>query len=135
MELLELSDLAGNPTSITDGGCAMGTAMCLTLANFQAAFAVGDLDHGDAQKAPGQINSIGEKALGVTCHFTIHKDLVNLVDVMVKEPGSVHILLNNAGFGGGGRDNPFKISVEDFAWRIQPNVFSAWKFFHLCVPH
>lgn len=135
MELLELYDLTGNTANINGGGNGIGKATHLMLVNAGATVAVCDLDHGDAPKMAVQINSTGKKALGVTCHFTKDEDLVNLVDFTVKEPGGVHILLNNAGVGGGGRENPFKILVEDFAWRFQPNVFSARRLSQLCVPH
>jgi 7-alpha-hydroxysteroid dehydrogenase len=36
--------------------------------------------------------------------------------------------------GHGGRENPFKITVEDFARRFQLNVYSAWNLCQLCVP-
>lgn len=43
--------------------------------------------------------------------------------------------MNNAGGGGGGRENPNSITVDDFAWRFQLNVYSAWRLCQLCVPY
>jgi len=57
-----------------------------------------------------------------------------LVETAVKELGGVHILINNAG-GGGGRENPFKISVDDVKRDFELNVFSGWRLCQLCVPH
>lgn len=68
-------------------------------------------------------------------NVTIIEDSVNLVDAKVKHLSVIHIVLNNAGAGGGGRDNPFKISAEDFAWRFHQNVFSARRLSQLCILH
>jgi len=43
--------------------------------------------------------------------------------------------VNNAGGGGGGRENPFKISVDDFERVFKLNLFSAWRLCQLCVPY
>lgn len=44
-------------------------------------------------------------------------------------------MINNAGGGGGARENPFKITIDDFKRVFDLNVFSAWRLSQLCVPH
>jgi len=120
MNFNELFSLNGKVAIVTGGGNGIGKASCLMLANAGAAVAVSDLKHEGALKVAEEIKALGGKAIGVSCNVTKDEDLVNLVETTVKEPGSVHILVNNAGGGGGGRENPFKISVDDFAWRLNP---------------
>ena len=57
-----------------------------------------------------------------------------MVEKVVAEFGSINILINNAG-GGGGRENPTKISVDDIRRDFELNVFSGWRLSQLCVPH
>jgi len=135
MEFTNLFDLQGKVAVVTGGGNGIGKASCLMLAKAGAAVAVSDLKVEDALKVAEGIKRNGGKAIGVSCDVTKDEDLVNLVETTVRDLGGVHILVNNAGGGGGGRENPHKISVDDFAWRFQLNVFSAWRLSQLCVPH
>lgn len=97
--------------------------------------AVGDLRLADAQAVAAEIESQGGRAIAVECNVTRDEDLVTLVERTRQELGGIHILVNNAGGGGAGRENPFKISVQDFARVFDLNVFSAWRLSQLCVPH
>ncbi len=135
MSITNLFDLTGKVAIVTGGGNGIGKASSLMLAKAGASIAVSDLKHDDAEKVAKEITSLGGKAIAVECNVTEDTHLVNLVDRTVKELGGVHILVNNAGGGGGGRENPNKISVDDFAWRFKLNVYSAWRLSQLCAPH
>lgn len=135
MEYNDLFNLKGKVAIITGGGNGIGKASCMMLAKAGASVAVSDLKVEDAQKVADEIIRNGGKAIGVSCNVTKDEDLVKLVEITVKELGGVSILVNNAGGGGGGRENPHKITVDDFAWRFQLNVFSAWRLSQLCAPH
>lgn len=130
-----LFDLSGKVAIVTGGGNGIGRACCLTLAGAGAAVAVGDLKLDDARAVADEIESQGGRAIAVECNVLRDEDLVALVERTVSELGGVHILVNNAGGGGAGRENPFKISVGDFARVFELNVFSAWRLAQLCVPH
>ena len=87
------------------------------------------------EKAAKENQGLGVKAIATSCDVLKDEDLVTLVDTTVKELGGVPILINNAGGGGGGRENPFKISADDFKRDFELNVFSGWRLCQLCVPH
>lgn len=75
----------------------------------------------------------GVKVTAVSCNVLEDHDLVNLIDTATKELGGIYILINNA--GGGGRENPFGISVDDIKRDFELNVFSGWRLCQLAVPH
>lgn len=131
----KLFDLKGKVAIVTGGGNGIGKASCLILAKAGASIAVSDLKLADAEAVVSEIKSIGGKAIAVECNVTEDAHLEALVELTSKELGGIHILVNNAGGGGGGRENPSKITVDDFAWRFKLNVFSAWRLSQLCVPH
>lgn len=70
----------------------------------------------------------------MSCNILKDEELVSLVETTVKEMGGLHILVNNAG-GGGGRQNPFEMNLDQFKRDFDLNVFSAWRLCQLCVPH
>lgn len=133
MKIDNLFDLKGKVAIVTGGGNGIGKASCIMLAKAGAAVAVSDLKPEDAQKVAEEIIAGGGKAIAFGCNVTKDEDLINVVEQTVKQLGGIHILVNNA--GGGGRENTFKISVDDFAWRFKLNVFSAWRLSQLCFPY
>ena len=135
METKELFSLEGKVAIVTGGGNGIGKSCCLTLAKAGAAVAVSDLKLADAEAVAVSIRKEGGKAIALECNVTKDEDLVQLVEKTKSELGGIHILVNNAGGGGAGRENPFKITVDDFAWVFKLNVFSAWRLSQLCAPY
>lgn len=127
-------DLNGKTAIVTGGGNGIGKAACETLAAFGANVVVSDLKPEDAAKVRDGILSSGGKAIAATCNVTRDEDLQNLVQTAISAFGSIEILVNNAGGGGAGRENPMKISLEDFKWVFDLNLFSAWRLCQLCAP-
>lgn len=77
---------------------------------------------------------MGGKAIAVECNVLNESDLQALIDATVAEYGKINILVNNAGLGGGGRENPFKIDL-DYVRRIYAiNVFAHWQLSKLAAP-
>lgn len=77
---------------------------------------------------------MGGKAIAVECNVLNESDLQALIDATVAEYGKINILVNNAGLGGGGRENPFKIDL-DYVRRIYAiNVFAPWQLSKLATP-
>ncbi len=82
-----------------------------------------------------QITAQGGKALAAGCNVLKDDDLVALVNRTMAEFSAIHILVNNAGGGGAGKESPFEITLEQFERPFQINVFSAWRLAQLCAPH
>ena len=130
-----LLDLNGKAAIVTGGGNGIGKACSRMLAANGAAVVIADLKIADAQKVADEIISGGGKALAIECNVLQDEDLVRLVERTVADFGGVHILVNNAGGGGAGRESPFDITVEQFERTFQLNVFSGWRLAQLCAPH
>jgi 7-alpha-hydroxysteroid dehydrogenase len=131
----KLFDLSNKTAIVTGGGNGIGKGCSLMLAAHGANVVVSDLKIEDAEAVADLIKTNGGKAIAVSCNVTKDEDLVHLVEQTIATFGTIEILVNNAGGGGGGRENPSKITVDDFAWRFQLNVFSAWRLSQLCVPY
>lgn len=130
-----LFDLSGKVAIVTGGANGIGRASALLLADYGAAVVVADLDVDDAQAVADEIQSAAGRALAVDCDVTDDADRQRLVERAVAELGGVHVLVNNAGGGGAGRESPDDITVEQFASVFELNVFSAWRLSQLCAPH
>jgi 7-alpha-hydroxysteroid dehydrogenase len=130
-----LFDLGGKVAIVTGGGNGIGKACCRLLADYGAAIAVADLSQPAAARVADEITANNGRALAIECNVLKDQDLVRLVESTVAELGGVHILVNNAGGGGAGKESPFEISLEQFERPFRINVFSAWRLSQLCAPH
>lgn len=127
-------DLKEKTAIVTGGGNGIGKSACQTLASFGANVVVSDLKPEDAEKVSEEINSQGGSSIALACNVTKDEDLQNLVKKALEAFGRIDILVNNAGGGGAGRENPFKITLDDFKWVFDLNVFSSWRLSQLCAP-
>lgn len=128
-------DLSGKVAIVTGGGNGIGRASALMLAAYGAAVAIADLKLAAAEKVAAEIVAAGGKALALECNVLKDEDLVRVVERTANELGGIHILVNNAGGGGAGRESPYTISLEQFERPFQINVFSAWRLSQLCAPY
>ncbi|MBD5218777.1 MAG: glucose 1-dehydrogenase [Bacteroidales bacterium] len=135
MKTDSLFDLTGRVAVVTGGGDGIGRAACEILAAFGAAVVVSDLSLEKAQAVADGITASGGRSAAVECNVLNAEDLVRLVDFAVATFGTVNILVNNAGIGGGGRENPFNID-RAYVERIYAiNVFAPWQLSKLVAPH
>ncbi|MBD5216517.1 MAG: glucose 1-dehydrogenase [Bacteroidales bacterium] len=135
MKTDSLFDLTGRVAVVTGGGDGIGRAACEILAAFGAAVVVSDLSLEKAQAVADGITAAGGRSAAVECNVLNAEDLVRLVDFAVATFGTVNILVNNAGIGGGGRENPFNID-RAYVERIYAiNVFAPWQLSKLVAPH
>lgn len=130
-----LLNLEDKTAIVTGGANGIGEGCCRMLADYGARVVVADVKMGDAEAVAHDLNGGGGEARAVRCDVTKDKDRTRLVDETLEAFGGLHILVNNAGGGGAGRESPSDLSVEAFAARFELNVFSAWRLAQLCAPH
>lgn len=131
----KLFDLTGKVAVVTGGGDGIGKASCKILAAAGASVVVSDLNGEKASATANEITSAGGVAASVDCNVLDNNDLTKLIDFAVNTYGTINILVNNAGMGGGGRENPFKID-RAYVERIYAiNVFAPWQLSKMAAPY
>lgn len=135
MEVDTLFDLTGKVAVVTGGGDGIGKGCCEILAAAGASVVVSDLSLDKAEEVAESINSSGGHAVATECNVMKKEDLANLVEFAVKSYGTINILVNNAGIGGGGRENPFNIDLEYVERIYAINVFAPWQLIKLAAPY
>lgn len=130
-----LLSLENKVAIVTGGGNGIGRASSLMLADHGASVVIADLKMENARRVADEIVANGGKALAVTCNVTDDDDRQALIDKTLDAFGGIHILVNNAGGGGAGKESPDDIDVERFASVFELNVFSIWRLCQLCAPH
>ena len=135
MDMDSLFDLTGKVAVVTGGGDGIGRGCCEILAAAGASVVVSDLSREKAEEEARSINLAGGKAAAVECNVLRKEDLENVVAFAVKSFGTVNILVNNAGIGGGGRENPYNIDLAYVEKIYAINVFAPWQLCKLVAPY
>lgn len=130
-----LLNLSGKVAIVTGAGDGIGKGCSEILAAAGCRVAVSDINPEKAAKVSEEINAKGGNSIPVVCNVMLEQELRNLVETTVKNFGTVNILVNNAGLGGGGRENPYKID-RAYVERIYAiNVFAPWQLMKLVAPY
>jgi len=130
-----LFDLSGKVAVVTGGGDGIGRGACQVLAAAGASVVVSDISLGKAQETAAAIKASGGHATATGCDVLDDSDLKQLIHTASDTYGTINILVNNAGLGGGGRENPFKID-RAYVERIYAiNLFAPWRLCQLAVPY
>lgn len=133
-DINDLFDLTGKVAIVTGAGDGIGKGCAEILASAGAAVVVSDINIDKAVDVARGISAAGGRAIAVEGNVLDFDDLKKIVDTAVDSFGTVNILVNNAGLGGGGRENPFKID-EAYVERIYKiNVFAPLQLCKLVVP-
>ncbi len=135
MDTSKLFNLTGKTAIVTGGAAGIGKASCQILAAYGAQVIVSDYNLEAAQQTADEIQKSGGTALAIHCDVTKDEALVHLVDQTISAYAGIHILVNNVGGGGAGKENPEKIDVAQFAKVFEMNVFSMWRLCQLVAPH
>lgn len=82
---------------ITGGARGIGFGIATCFARRGATVVLADINEAGAQAAASQLESLGVPSAGLGCDITNREQVQALVDRVVKERGSIDVLVNNAG--------------------------------------
>jgi 7-alpha-hydroxysteroid dehydrogenase len=124
--------LDGEVALVTGAGAGIGRGIARVFAGAGASVIVSDLKAETAEAVAAEITAAGGKATGIACNVTNETDLDAAVALAVERFGGLSILVNNAGGGG---PKPFDMSMDDFRWAFELNLFSLFRLTQMAAPH
>lgn len=96
-----MSQFTGKTAVISGGAEGIGFSIARALGKQGMHVVLGDIDPGQLDIALAQLKSEGIRATGVTMDVTNIGHWHHLADQAIRQFGKIHMLVNNAGVGGG----------------------------------
>jgi len=91
--------LTGKTAVVTGGAGGLGKAIAIKLAEAGSNVVISDINYEGAVQVAYQIKQMGVKSRAVKSDVTQESEIFKLVELTVKEFGSIDIMINNAGIG------------------------------------
>jgi NADP-dependent 3-hydroxy acid dehydrogenase YdfG len=129
----DLFRLDGSVALVIGGAGGLGRAMARGLAEAGAAVAVADVEAGAAGEVASAIGRAGSKAWSAAVDVTARADVVELVDAVVAERGSVDAFVANAGVMPLSRLDAGL--VDEWDRMIDVNIRGLLHGIHAVLPH
>jgi NAD(P)-dependent dehydrogenase (short-subunit alcohol dehydrogenase family) len=125
MGILDQFKLTDRIALITGGNRGLGKQIAMAMAEAGASVALTSRTLNDAQQAAEDIQSAtGQACRGYQCDVTQPEQVQSLVDQVVTDFGSLHILVNNAGINIRGAIE--ELTLEQFQSVQNTNVTGIW---------
>jgi NAD(P)-dependent dehydrogenase (short-subunit alcohol dehydrogenase family) len=124
--------LSGKIALVTGGASGIGRATALLLAREGAAVAIIDVNPKTGESVVGEITSSGGHAIFEAGDVTSASDCRRVVERVVREFGTMHILFNNAGIIR--RASVVELSEEDWDRVMAVNVKSIYLMSREVIP-
>ena len=132
MSILQRFQMHGSVAIVTGSGRGIGRAIALAYADAGADVVCSARSLADVVAVAEEVRSRGRRALALSCDVTDSEQRSALVANAAEQLGRITHLVNNA--GGGGPNDPLKMSPQDFEQVLNFNVSAAYALSQLCVP-
>ena len=127
-----MEDLEGRTAIVTGGGTGIGEAISLALARLRLNVVVCGRRWEPLDTVVRAIRQSGGQALAVRGDVTVTDDVERVVHTAVETYGSIDILINNAGVGGG--DPIHEHSIEGWDQVMAVNLRGPFLFARFVLP-
>jgi NAD(P)-dependent dehydrogenase (short-subunit alcohol dehydrogenase family) len=129
-----MARIDGKTAVVTGSGNGIGRAMALAFAAAGANVIVSDVLVEDGKRTAAEITEAGGSALFVAADVADAQQAENLIAATVKRFGSIDILANNAGIGGG-KVRLHEVEPEDFDHVINVNLRGTFLCSKYAIPY
>lgn len=119
-----MSNFHGKTAVISGGAEGIGFSIAQAMAAQGMNIVLGDIDATQLAKAVATLTAQGVPVLGVTMDVTRIEDWQQLAQQAVERFGSLHMLVNNAGVGGG-TGTVEQIAERDWRWVLDVNLMGV----------
>jgi NAD(P)-dependent dehydrogenase (short-subunit alcohol dehydrogenase family) len=121
---------------VTGGAAGIGAAYAQRLSELGATVVIADLDGAAADQRAKQLEAGGGRAAGVALDISQPREAAEVVDRIVKDYGSVDVLVNNAGMYRGFRRSPAEdIELADWGRMLDVNISGTFYMCRAVIPH
>jgi NAD(P)-dependent dehydrogenase (short-subunit alcohol dehydrogenase family) len=119
-----MTELHGKTAIITGGAEGIGFSIAKAMAAQGMNIVLGDIDTAQLAVAVQALEAQGKSVLGVQMDVTSITDWQNLVSQVQARFGNIHMLVNNAGVGGGAGTIE-QIDETDWRWVVDVNLMGV----------
>lgn len=126
MAVIDLFNIRGQNALVTGGGRGLGKAMATALAESGVNVAIVDIELERARATSQELQALGVKSMALYGDVTKEQDAEDTVGALLKEWGTLDLLINNAGVGilGAAESVPF----ADIRTTFEIDVFGILTF-------
>jgi NAD(P)-dependent dehydrogenase (short-subunit alcohol dehydrogenase family) len=114
----------GKTAVITGAASGIGLALAQRFAGDGMQLVLADIEEGPLAEAEEKLSAGGADVLAVPTDVSKWDDVESLAAATHAHFGSVHLLCNNAGVGGGG-GLMWDLTLDDWKWTIDVNLWSV----------
>lgn len=116
-------DIAGKTAFITGGASGIGLAIAKSLAARGANIMLADINDDGLKSAAAELEARGASVVTVNCDVGSEADVRRAADATIERFGKVHIVVNNAGVGIGGKAG--ETPIDDWKWIVDINLMGV----------
>jgi NAD(P)-dependent dehydrogenase (short-subunit alcohol dehydrogenase family) len=118
-----MKDLAGKVAFVTGAASGIGLGIATALARAGVKVMLCDIDRDALDKALEGLKRTNADVDGVVADVSLKAQLQKAADATIARYGKMHILVNNAGVGGGG---PYGMWTDDaWRWTLDVNLWAV----------
>jgi NAD(P)-dependent dehydrogenase (short-subunit alcohol dehydrogenase family) len=118
-----MRDLAGQTAFVTGAASGIGLGIATALAQAGVKVMLCDIEAERLEKAVAQLKATNAMVEGVVADVSLREELQAAADATIAAFGKVHILVNNAGVGGGAGYGQW--TQASWSWTIGVNLMSV----------
>lgn len=132
---LAMQDLQGKTAVVTGAASGIGLAMSKRFAAEGMNVVMADVEEPPLNEAVAALNAEGETAVGVVVDVSDPASVQGLADQAIDRFGRVNVLCNNAGVAGSIEAGSQGISLADWKWVIDVNLWGVIHGHAAFLPH